>query len=214
VTPRTGGFVISLLLAPAPVSRSGRRVWHHIQMAIRPLRLFEDPLLRTKCSQVTAFDRDLRRLVQDLTDTLTDAGGAGLAAPQIGVDLRVFTYVVVDRSMPEHGVMGHIVNPVLVEQSPEAVTDIEGCLSLPGLEYELARSRRIVAEGLDMYGEPVHVEGTERLARCLAHETDHLDGVLFIDRLETDLRKRALEEIRELVLAGEDVRVKASPHGG
>jgi peptide deformylase len=181
-------------------------------MAVRPIRLFGDPLLRTKSRPVADFDAGLARLVGDLTETLVDAGGAGLAAPQIGVNLRVFTYLVLDRSMPELGTMGHIVNPVLVEQSPDAMTDIEGCLSLPGVEYELPRSRRVVAEGFDMHGEPVRIEGTERLARCLAHETDHLDGVLFIDRLEPEARRRAMREIRELVLAGEDLRVKRSPH--
>ena len=187
---------------------------HHVGMAIRSLRLFGDPGLRTKSKAVTDFDAGLRQLVGDLTETLTDAGGAGLAAPQIGVNLRVFTYVIVDRSMPEFGTMGHIVNPVLVEESPEVVSDVEGCLSLPGLEYELRRSRRVVAEGFDMYGEPVRVEGTDRLARCFAHETDHLDGVLFIDRLDAEMRKRALRQLRELVLAGEVVRVKPSPHDG
>ena len=189
-------------------------LWQHLLMAVRSIRLIGDPLLRTKCAPVPDFDKGLRRLVADLSETLADAGGAGLAAPQIGVNLRVFAYVVIDKDMEDYGSMGHIVNPVLIEQSPEEVTDIEGCLSIPGLEFELARSRRVVAEGSDMYGEPLRVEGTERLARCLAHETDHLDGVLFIDRLEPDERKRAIREIREMVLAGENVRVKRSPHDG
>lgn len=189
-------------------------LWQHLLMAVRSIRLIGDPLLRTKCAPVPDFDKGLRRLVADLSETLADAGGAGLAAPQIGVNLRVFAYVGIDKDMEDYGSMGHIVNPVLIEQSPEEVTDIEGCLSIPGLEFELARSRRVVAEGSDMYGEPLRVEGTERLARCLAHETDHLDGVLFIDRLEPDERKRAMREIREMVLAGEDVRVKRSPHDG
>ena len=110
--------------------------------------------------------------------------------------------------------MGHVVNPVLVEQSAEAIEDTEGCLSLPGLEYELARPGRVVAEGFDQHGEPLRIEGTERLARCLAHETDHLDGVLFIDRLDPVTRRRALQEISERVVAGEDVPVKRSPHSG
>lgn len=189
-------------------------LWQHLSMAVRSIRLIGDPLLRTKCVPVADFDRGLRRLVRDLSETLSDAGGAGLAAPQIGVNLRVFTYVVIDKEMEDYASMNHIVNPVLVEQSPDEVIDTEGCLSIPGLEYELARSQRVVAEGLDMYGEPIRIEGTERLARCLAHETDHLDGVLFIDRLDTDERKRAMRDIRELVLAGENVRVKRSPHEG
>jgi peptide deformylase len=183
-------------------------------MAVRPIRIFGDPLLRSIATPVTDFDASLRRLVTDLTETLAEAAGAGLAAPQIGTGLRVFAYVVTDTSMAEYGTMGHVVNPVLVEQSPEAIEDIEGCLSLPGLEYELARPGRVVAEGFDQHGEPVRIEGTERLARCLAHETDHLDGVLFIDRLDPVTRGRALQEIRERVLAGEELRVKRSPHSG
>lgn len=183
-------------------------------MAVRPLRIFGDPLLRARSKEVTDFDAGLRRLVADLTDTLEDANGAGLAAPQIGVNLRVFAFVVSDREMETYGTMSHIVNPVLVEQSGELVSDIEGCLSIPGLEYDLPRPQRVVAEGFDMHGEPVRIVGTERLARCLAHETDHLDGVLFIDRLEPEERKRAMRDIRELVLAGEDVKVKRSPHAG
>jgi peptide deformylase len=183
-------------------------------VAVRSIRVIGDPVLRTKAQAVSSFDADLRRLVGDLADTLSDANGAGLAAPQIGVGLRVFVYVVTDPEMAEFRSAGHIVNPVLVEQSEEQVTDVEGCLSIPGLEYELARSRRAVAEGFDMNGEPLRIEGTEVLARCLAHETDHLDGVMFIDRLEPAERKRAMREIREMTLSGEDVRVKRSPHAG
>ncbi|MGH9107636.1 MAG: peptide deformylase [Acidimicrobiales bacterium] len=183
-------------------------------MAVRPIRVFGDPVLRTRCRPVADFDRALRRLVGDLCETLADAGGAGLAAPQIGANLRVFAFVVTDPTVPEFGTMGHIVNPVLVEKSAEALTDLEGCLSLPGLEYELARSTRVVADGFDVHGEPLRVAGTERLARCLAHETDHLDGVLFIDRLGPEERRRAMHRVRELVLAGADVQVKRSPHAG
>jgi len=161
---------------------------------------------------VTEFDRSLERLVADLSETLHDANGAGLAAPQIGVGLRVFVYALSDPDDPERFRYGHLVNPVLAEQSPEQVEDEEGCLSIPGLYYKLPRPYRILARGFDVHGEPVQVEGTERLARCLAHETDHLDGVLFVDRLEGPERKRALREIRELMESGVDVTVKASPH--
>jgi peptide deformylase len=181
-------------------------------MAVRPIRIFGDPVLRTKCVPVTEFDKGLRRLVGDLTETLIDAEGAGLAAPQIGVDLRVFVFVLKDETEDEPEQLRHIVNPVLVEQSADELVDVEGCLSIPGMSFDLARSRRIVAEGFDMYGEPLRVVGTERLARCLAHETDHLDGVLFVDRLEPDERKRAMRAIREMILAGEDIVVKQSPH--
>lgn len=169
-------------------------------------------MLRTRASEVTDYGRSLERLVSDLTDTLRDAEGAGLAAPQIGVGLRVFVYAMLDPDDPERWRYGHLVNPVLTEQSAEQVEDEEGCLSIPGLSYNLARPRRLVARGFDVHGEPVSVEGTERLARCLAHETDHLDGVLFIDRLDGPERKRALREVRELMEDGIEVTVKASPH--
>ena len=133
-------------LAAVPTSP---RLWQHLLMAVRPIRLFGDPLLRTKCMPVSDFDRGLRRVVSDLA-TWPTPGGAGLAAPQIGVNLRVFTYVVLDTEMRDMARWGTLFNPVLVEQSPDEVTDIEGCLSIPGLEYELARSRRVVAEGSDM----------------------------------------------------------------
>ena len=123
-------------------------------MAIRPIRVFGDPVLRVPSQPVTDFDASLRRLVADLGDTLSDADGAGLAAPQIGVSLRVFVYVVTDPDMPEFRTTSHIVNPELIDQSADVVTDREGCLSIPGLEYELARSRRVVARGFDMNGEP------------------------------------------------------------
>lgn len=183
-------------------------------MTVRPIRTFGDPLLRTTCRPVTEFDRELRRLVADLTETLDDADGAGLAAPQIGVDLRVFVYVDADPDSANVGEIRHIVNPVLIESSAETLSDIEGCLSLPGLELELARAQHVVAEGVDAHGELVRVVGSDRLARCLAHETDHLDGVLFIDRLAPDERRRALALVRELQLAGENVVVKRSPHAG
>ena len=170
-------------------------------MTVRSIRIYGDPVLRQCATEVTDFDKALRRLVSDLGDTLADAGGAGLAAPQIGIGQRVFAYV-------REGEMRHLVNPVLEIASPDdEVVDGEGCLSIPGLTYDLARPRRIVARGFDQHGEPVEIEGTERLARCFAHETDHLDGVLFIDRLPPDERKRAKAEIRELILAGEDVRL-------
>ena len=175
-------------------------------MTVRAIRTYGDPVLRQKAAEVTDFDKSLHRLVADLSDTLAEAGGAGLAANQIGVTQRVFAYV-------RAGEVLHLVNPVLeIAAGEEEIVDVEGCLSIPGLAYELARPRRIVARGFDQHGEPVEVEGTERLARALAHETDHLDGVLFIDRLPPDERKRAKAEIREMLLAGEDVRVGRSPH--
>ncbi|MGO8887305.1 MAG: peptide deformylase [Streptosporangiaceae bacterium] len=174
-------------------------------MSTKPIRLFGDPVLRTPAEPVTDFDAELRRLVKDLTETMMDAPGLGLAAPQIGVGLRVFTYYVDD-------VLGHLINPSL-RLSEDQETDEEGCLSFPGLSYPTPRSYGVVAAGFDMHGEPVTLEGTGQLARCVQHETDHLDGVLFIDRLDAAQRKLAMKEIRAAEWWGEPVpAVKVSPH--
>jgi peptide deformylase len=174
-------------------------------VSIRPIRLFGDPVLKTPAEPVRDFDAELRRVVKDLTDTMMDAPGVGLAAPQIGVGLRVFTYYVDDE-------LGHLINPVL-KLSEEEETDDEGCLSFPGLAYPVTRAFRTVATGFDMYGEPVTIEGSGQLARCVQHETDHLDGVLFIDRLDDAQRKLAMKEIRAAEWFGEPVpAVKVSPH--
>ena len=174
-------------------------------MAIQPIRLFGDPLLRTPAEAVTDFDKELRVLVKDLSETMLDAPGAGLAAPQIGVSLRVFTYHVDD-------VLGHLINPTL-DLSDEVQDGDEGCLSVPGLTFDTKRAFSVVAKGWNMHGEPVTIEGTELLARCVQHETDHLDGILFIDRLDREARKAALKEIREAEWFGESrPEVKVSPH--
>ena len=174
-------------------------------MAIQPIRLFGDPVLRTPAQPVTDFDKELRQLVKDLEETMIDAPGAGLAAPQIGVGLRVFTYHV-------DGVLGHLVNPDL-DLSDEEQDGDEGCLSFPGLVYDTRRALSVVAKGFDMHGEPVVIEGSEMLARAIQHETDHLDGVLFIDRLDKAQRKLALKAIREAEWAGAPApAVKVSPH--
>jgi peptide deformylase len=175
-------------------------------VAIQPIRLFGDPVLRRPAVEVVDFDRELRRLVQDLTDTMLEAPGAGLAAPQIGVGLRVFTWYVEDE-------VGHLVNPSL-RLSDEQQEGPEGCLSIPGLSIDCRRALSVVAHGFDQYGEPVTIEGSELLARAIQHETDHLDGVLFLDRLDPANRKLAMKEIREsewFGLAGAPT-IKVSPH--
>ncbi len=174
-------------------------------MSIKPIRLFGDPVLRAPADPVTDFNLELRKLVADLTDTMRDAPGVGLAAPQIGVGLRVFTYYVDDE-------LGHLVNPDL-DLSAEEETDDEGCLSFPGLAFPTKRAYGVVARGFTMYGEPVTLTGSGLLARCVQHETDHLDGVLFIDRLDPEQRKLAMKEIRAAEWWGEQVpTVKFSPH--
>ena len=179
-------------------------------MSIQPIRLFGDPVLTTPAALVTVFDRELRKLVKDLIDTMEDAPGAGLAAPQIGVPLRVFVWHVDDE-------IGHLVNPEL-SLSEEMQDGEEGCLSFPDLRYDTPRALRVVARGTTMHGEPLVVEGSEYLARAIQHETDHLDGILFIDRMPSDSRKLAMKEIREsewfgsAVAHGREPVIKVSPH--
>ena len=174
-------------------------------MSIHAIRLFGDPVLRTKAEPVVDFDRELRTLVKDLQETMMQAPGSGLAAPQIGVGLRVFTYFV-------DGELGHLINPDLSLSDEEQEGD-EGCLSLPDLVFDTRRALRVVAKGFDQHGEPVTIEGSELLARCIQHETDHLDGILFIDRLDRETRRLALKAIREAEWNGAaPPAVKVSPH--
>ena len=147
-------------------------------MTVQAIRIFGDPVLRTPAAPVVDFDKELGRLVKDLTDTLLDAPGTGLAAPQIGVSLRAFAWHV-------DGEDGHLINPSL-DLSEEEQDGDEGCLSIPGLAFPCKRRHAGGSQGLEQYGEPVVVEGGELLARCVQHETDHLDGVLFIDRLDRE----------------------------
>ena len=158
-------------------------------MTIRPIREIGDPVLRTPADPIRAFDKDLAALVRDLEDTVDHPGRAGVAATQIGVGLRVFSYNV-------DGVIGHLVNPVITERSEEIQDDDEGCLSIPGLYAPTVRAMHCVAEGFDVTGAPPRIEGTGLMARCLQHEVDHLDGKLFVDRLTGEARKRALRALR------------------
>lgn len=175
-------------------------------MAIRTIRHFGDPILTSRAMEVTEFDKELRNLVRDLTETMIDAPGAGLAAPQIGVGLRVFTWHVDDE-------FGHLINPTL-DLSEEMQDGEEGCLSFPELRYDTPRAFRAVAKGYNMHGEPIVVEGTEFLARALQHEVDHLDGILFIDRMSAEMRKEAMKEIREApwFQAENAPEIRLSPH--
>jgi peptide deformylase len=179
-------------------------------MPVQEIRLFGDPVLTTPASEVNVFDKELRNLVSDLFATMHDAPGAGLAAPQIGVSLRVFVWDI-------DGQEGHLINPSL-DLSDEMQDGEEGCLSFPGLLYETPRSMRVLAKGVDMHGEPVVIEGSELLARCIQHETDHLDGIVFIDRLVAEERKRAMADIRnsdwfaKAIEMGNTPTFKVSPH--
>jgi peptide deformylase len=159
-------------------------------MTVRPIRIFGDPVLRTEADPVTTFDAELRALVTDLEDTVREPGRAGVAAPQIGVSLRVFSYNVADE-------VGHMINPVLSDFEGEQ-DDEEGCLSLPDLAYLTKRALSVTATGLDVHGEPLVIHGTGFLARALQHETDHLNGRLYIDTLTGDVRRQALRELRRV----------------
>ena len=158
-------------------------------MTVRPIREIGDPVLRTPADPVRAFDKDLAALVRDLEETVDHPGRAGLAATQIGVGLRAFSYNV-------DGVIGHLVNPVITERSEEVQGDDEGCLSIPGLYAPTVRAMHCVAEGFDVDGKPLRLEGSGLMARCLQHEVDHLDGKVFLDRLTGEARKNALRALR------------------
>ncbi|MGH3977620.1 MAG: peptide deformylase [Pseudonocardiaceae bacterium] len=155
-------------------------------MAVRPIRVVGDPVLHTPSREVTKFDKALRALVTDLFDTMAAAEGVGLAANQIGVDLRVFVF-----DCPDEGGLhqrGVVVNPVLEtserpETMPDPDDDWEGCLSVPGEAFPTGRASWARVAGADAGGAPVSIEGTGYLARCLQHETDHLDGMVYLDRL-------------------------------
>lgn len=160
-------------------------------MTERQIRLFGDPVLRSISDAVTAPPRDPRivALVEDLVDTVTPPGRAGVAAPQIGVGLRAFSYNVDD-------VIGYVINPVLdVEGEPELVD--EGCLSVPGFFFPRLRYPRARVTGIDLDGEPVVLEGEGLMAQALQHETDHLDGKLYIEGLDPEIKREAMRAVRQ-----------------
>lgn len=159
-------------------------------MAIRELRYFGDPVLKTVSDPITRFDGGTKSLVDDLLETVDQPGRAGLAAPQIGVNLRAFSYNV-------NGEIGYVLNPELVELSEATHEITEGCLSVPELWFPVIRAKRAVVRGVDLRNEPVVVSGDGVLAQCLQHETDHLDGLLYLDRLTNERRKNAFRQSRE-----------------
>ena len=159
-----------------------------LAVTVRPIRLLGDPVLRTPSEPVTSFDAELRALVQDLVDTVALPGRAGLAAPQIGVNARVFSY-------NADGVIGYVINPVIVVTEGEQDGE-EGCLSIPQLYFPTPRALSATVTGVDQHGEPITVSGTGLLGRALQHETDHLDGTLFIDTLKGDARRQAMRAVR------------------
>ena len=159
-------------------------------MAVRPIRVFGDPVLRAASAPIDEIDDGVRALVRDLVDTVELPGRAGVAAPQIGVGLRAFSYNI-------DGDIGYVINPVLVEVSGEPELVGEGCLSVPGLWHEALRHPRATVTGIDLNGNEIVLEGEGLFAQALQHETDHLDGKLYLDRLPAETRRIAMREIRE-----------------
>lgn len=155
------------------------------------IRTFGDPVLKLRCSEVGAVDADLRKLVDDMIVTMYEAPGVGLAAPQIGVQKRIFVY-----DDEAGGGARVIVNPVITETSGEWRYE-EGCLSVPGLFFPIVRPARVVMEATDLEGKPLRFEVDELLGRIFQHELDHLDGLLLMERLDPDQRKQAMRALRE-----------------
>lgn len=159
-------------------------------MTVRTIRYYGDPVLRTPADPIRAVDDHVRALVQDLLDTTDMEGRAGVAAPQIGVGLRAFSYHI-------DGEVGYILNPELVEVSGEPEEIDEGCLSVPGLWFKTQRYPYARVRGTDLEGNEVVLEGEGLMAQMLQHETDHLNGTVFVDTLSKDERRAAMRQIRE-----------------
>jgi peptide deformylase len=156
-------------------------------VTVRPLRLVGDPILRTACDPVVRFDDALARLIDDLLETVHEPGRAGLAANQIGSSLAAFSYYV-------DGQLGYVINPQIAELSGTQ-SGPEACLSIPGVSAERARAAEAVVTGVDLRASPVRVSGSGELARCLQHETDHLHGELYIDKLTGEERRRIIRQV-------------------
>jgi peptide deformylase len=155
-----------------------------------PLRLFGDPVLKQRARDVEEIDGDLVTLVHGMYETMDLEDGIGLAAPQVGVRKRLFTFDLHEGDGPDV-----VINPEIVERDGEVLSE-EGCLSVPGYRFEVVRSETVTMRGLDLDGNEVVMEGDDLLARMIQHEIDHLDGVLLLDRVEPDVRREALREMR------------------
>jgi peptide deformylase len=160
-------------------------------VATHTIRLFGDPVLKRPTAEVTEIDGGLAKLVDAMYETMHEAPGVGLAAPQVGVQKRFFVYEVPDETGPHV-----LLNPQIVAATGEWEYE-EGCLSLPGLAFDIVRPKLVTVKGIDLDGNEVVIEGDELLGRVFLHEIDHLDGVLMLDRLDADQRKLAMRELRE-----------------
>lgn len=161
-------------------------------MALLKVRILGDPILRAKASPVAAFDAKLEQLVADMLETMDEAPGVGLAAPQVGISTRLFVY-----DSGEPGERGALANPEIVWASDELVEMEEGCLSIPDAYFPVTRPAAVTVEAVRPDGSPIRIEADDVLARIFQHEIDHLDGILFIDHLPKDLRKQAMAALRD-----------------
>jgi len=166
-------------------------------MALRRIVLMGDPVLRREADPVESFDADLAALIEDMFETMYAAEGIGLAAPQIGISRRIFVLDVRDEADPERGRFV-LVNPEIVEHSTETDKGTEGCLSIPGIEEVVERPSRVRVRAQDVRGEWFEMEGDALLGRALQHEADHLDGVLFLDRISPLKRRMAVKRWKKL----------------
>jgi peptide deformylase len=171
-------------------------------VSILPIRKLGDPVLREPCRDVEAFDELMHRLYEEMVETMYDAPGVGLAAPQVGLSLRFFVYDANDGNGPSA-----VANPVLSEHEDEQLEE-EGCLSVPGLWFPTVRSLHVHLTGQDLEGGPISLEGEGLLARIFQHETDHVNGTLFIDRLSEDERRQAMADMRDLDLGPRPARFR------
>ena len=185
--------------------RSRRTTVALLVMAPYSIRVVGDPVLRQCAAEVTTIDGRLAKLADDMIVTMYEAPGLGLAAPQVGVEKRMFVYDVGDGPRT-------LINAEIVETDGEWAYE-EGCLSVPGLSWEIIRPKQVHLRGIDLDGNEVNIEADEILARCFQHELDHLDGILLLERLDTDTRKQALKTIRDLGI-GPSVLADAEPKGG
>ena len=158
----------------------------------REIKKTTDPILRQPTEEITNFDMDLQNTIDDMIETMYDAPGLGLAAPQVGVERRLFVYDIGDGP---HA----IINPVIVESRGEWNYD-EGCLSIPDLSWNVVRPNEVHLRGVSIDGEEIDIEADELLARCFQHEMDHLDGILLVERLDADQRKEAMSILRHRTL--------------
>ena len=185
-------------------------------MAVLPIRMYPDPVLREAAGAVDEVDDAVRKLVRDMEETMHAARGVGLAAPQVGVQRRVLVFVQghedadedEDEEVEIEPVVRALINPELSEATGEQVGE-EGCLSIPGLAFDVLRADHIRVRALDADGVRVDFVATGFDARVIQHEVDHLDGVLFIDRVDRASRKEALRIIRERTLGSEQARPSA-----